>query len=71
MYDGDVCFLESEKSTEKSRYVWISFFVERAYDDDFYGIGGSIWCRSRFSTLDGRCCGCVGSCFSNASDTGA
>ena len=50
MYDGDVCFLESEKSTEKSRYVWISFFVERAYDDDFYGIGGSIWCRSRFST---------------------
>lgn len=30
----------NRKIYRKSRYVWISFFVERAYDDDFMALAG-------------------------------
>ena len=42
MYRGVADFLESEKSAEKSGYVWVSFFVENPCSDDFSGIAGVI-----------------------------
>ena len=45
MYRGVADFLESEKSAEKSGYVWVSFFVENPCSDDFSGTRRGDWHR--------------------------
>ena len=47
MYRGVADFLESEKSAEKSGYVWVSFFVENPCSDDFSGTRRGDWHRCR------------------------
>ena len=47
MYRGVADFLESEKSAEKSGYVWVSFFMENPCSDDFSGTRRGDWHRCR------------------------